>query len=433
MPNEDVQFPLPAASTGYDFSGTSASLIPDSRHDPAQGRADGTFLTENGALVLPVSGGRAVGVPFFTAVKVPVAQIRVDPRNTTRPNFGTNLDHRKGDKAFEQLCKSILQSQGNVDPVICSMSDDYTTVLGEQVPYLDLRVGTRRYWAIKEDELPEILVRIVPANMSVGEQVLLGLIQNETQQPMSILDKSDAIATLVDVNHLLQKVIAARLGVHQSTISRYYNASHQGVRIRRYLANGSLSLDTVTMLIEKIKEDELRETAAMYLVQEVMSGAKAETFIENQLCPKGIAASVALVRQDDDYIQRMEIQGVATYTATPRTSAGPVKEDHYWTRGTPLKASPVRLLNNSHQVGLQGTSDQPEVLLQGLQGQVFFDRAEREGWTTVLVEALEEAYLADLEAITAALRMLKERSNEGGKGTVDSAPGSPIRLQRAAG
>jgi hypothetical protein len=417
--NHDIQFPIPTGATGYDFTSESPSLITDVSRDATLGRQDGTFFTEGGPMLLTVSGGKTIGVPIFTAVKVPVAQIRIDPRLTTRPNFGTNLEHKQ-DKEFRQLCKSILQCQGNVDPVVCSLSDDDLTILGESVPYLDLRVGVRRYWAIVECELPEILVRVVPADMNVGEQLLLGLIQNETQQQLAILDKCDAIATLIDVHHLKQKIVAEKLGYNQSTISRHYNAAHQGVRIRSYLANGSLSLDTVTLLIERIKDSERRETAAIYLVQEVMSGNKAAGFVENELCPTAFSPLVELVRQDDDYVQRLEINTNGAMVPAPRTQAGSTKDDHYWTRGAPLKASPVRLLNFNHQVSLQGSLEQPEVDIATLKAREFFTQCEQQGDTTAQLEALEEAYLADLEAISSALTAMRKRENAGGRGTVDA-------------
>lgn len=398
----------------FDFSAPTPPVIQAVPLGDPQSMGEATVVLHGQAMSVPVSGDRAIGDVQWVAVKVFMAQIVLEEEFVLRRNFGTYEDHANDDE-FKLLKASIEQVKINVDPMLVERTGRTIDLQGQKYPELRVRSGVRRYWALVALGFPDALVRVLPAELSEQERVLLSLIQNETRVDLSILDRCDVVYALYKHYRMRQHVIAARAGLSQGYVSKLIAAAEQPAVIRAFLSKGSLTLEKVYSL-KDIKDDDTRVLAAKYSILHALSAPKVDAMVAELAIPEELGGPSCVLlppaTPNGDVVKRSLVNGVTTDPA-PKAKVVP-----YWKRNAPLRASPVRLLNNRHQVTLSGSLTNPSVTLDSLQSRRFFHQLDRQRATTVELEALEEAMLADLEAIRVAL--------EDGVGEVDP----PLELRR---
>lgn len=401
-PVRHIQTTMSFPSDGlFDFSNPTPSVIGTTPLE-TQVKPGQAVVVEGGiAVPLATQGGKIIGQPTWNATQVFVAQLYVDPSVTSRRNFGTNKDHEK-DEPFLVLRSSIAATKINSEPMLVEATGETVTIQGAAYPRLRVRSGVRRYWALVDLQLPDALVRVLPSEMEQREQLLLSLLQNEMREPLPILDRCDVVNSLFREHGLKQHVIATRVGYSQSYVSRLCQAAEQPARIRTYLSAGSLSLDMVARLAEHIPNDEqLRTLVAQYTVQETLTGPQLKALTAELMVPEAAGGPVVILlppeRPGDVIVKR------SLHTDVVAASPKAAKVTPYWKRGTPLRASPVRLLNHRHAVRMSGNADHPVVHVDTLQSRTFFRDLEKRRATTIDLESLEEALLSDLDAIREAL------------------------------
>ena len=389
----------------FDFNAPTPAILTTSPLGNAAERGTAIVLQEGTALTLPTAGGKIIGEPTWTATRVHLAQIYVDASFTTRRNFGTNHDHQQDDD-FLLLRGSIEQTGINIEPMLVEATGETVTIQGEDFPRLRVRSGVRRYWALIDLQQAQALVRVLPAEMEQREQLLVSLLQNEMREPLAILDRCDVVYALYREFGLKQHVIAQRVGYSQSYVSRLCQAAIQPPRIRTYLSAGSLSLDSIAVLAERLGDEQQRTLVAQYLVQEGLTVAQARALTQELTTPASAGGPVAELiapERSGGAIAKRSLVGdlMPTPPKTPKVTP-------YWKLNTPMQASPVRLLNNRHLVIITGTLQQTNVQVDTLLSRTFFKDLEKRHVTTVELESLEEALLSDLDAIREARETLEQ-------------------------
>ena len=133
--------------------------------------------------------------------------------------------------------------------MICEASTkgEIVTILGEEQPLLYVRGGVRRYWALKKLGFAEALVRVLPPEVDQRERALMGLLQNELRQPLSILDRCDVVYMLDQVYGIKQRIIAKRVGYSPGLyLEACRSAQSNRPVLRSFLSRGSLTLGRCT-------------------------------------------------------------------------------------------------------------------------------------------------------------------------------------------
>ena len=389
----------------FDFNAPTPAILTTSPLGDAAERGTALIMQEGTALSLATAGGKIIGEPTWTATRVHLAQLYVDASFTARRNFGTNRDHAN-DEDFLFLRGSIEQTGINIEPMLVEVTGETVTIQDEAFPRLRVRSGVRRYWALVDLQKAQALVRVLPSEMEQREQLLLSLLQNEMREPLPILDRCDVVYALHREYGLKQHIIAQRVGYSQSYISRLCKAAEQPPRIRTYLSAGSLTLETVAIIAERIEDEQQRTLVAQYLVQEGLSAPQARALTQELTAPAiagGPVAALVPPEQPGGAIVKHNLVG--NILPTPPK---PPKVTPYWKRGTPMQASPVRLLNHRHQVIISGTLEQTNVQVDTLLSRTFFKDLEKRHVTTIELESLEEALLSDLDAIREARETLEQ-------------------------
>jgi len=389
----------------FDFNAPTPAILTASPLGDATKRGTALIMQEGTALSLATAGGKVIGEPTWTATRVHLAQLYVDATFTTRRNFGTNRDHAEDDD-FLLLRGSIEQTGINLEPMLVEATGETVTIQDEDFPRLRVRSGVRRYWALIDLQQAQALVRVLPSEMDQREQLLLSLLQNEMREPLPILDRCDVVYALHREYGLKQHIIAQRVGYSQSYVSRLCKAAEQPPRIRTYLSAETLTLDTVAILAERVSDEQQRTLLAQYAVQEALTGAQVKTIAQEVTVPLAaggpITELIAPERSGGVIIKRNLVGDLMP------TPPKPPKVTPYWKRGTPMQASPVRLLNNRHLVIISGTLEQTNVQVDTLLSRTFFKDLEKRHVTTVELESLEEALLSDLDAIREARETLEQ-------------------------
>ena len=393
----------------FDFNAPTPAILTASPLGDATKRGTALIMQEGTALSLATAGGKVIGEPTWTATRVHLAQLYVDATFTTRRNFGTNRDHAEDDD-FLLLRGSIEQTGINLEPMLVEATGETVTIQDEDFPRLRVRSGVRRYWALIDLQQAQALVRVLPSEMDQREQLLLSLLQNEMREPLPILDRCDVVYALHREYGLKQHIIAQRVGYSQSYVSRLCKAAEQPPRIRTYLSAETLTLDTVAILAERVSDEQQRTLLAQYAVQEALTGAQVKTIAQEVTVPLAaggpITELIAPERSGGVIIKRNLVGDLMP------TPPKPPKVTPYWKRGTPMQASPVRLLNNRHLVIISGTLEQTNVQVDTLLSRTFFKDLEKRHVTTVELESLEEALLSDLDAIREARETLEQDASD---------------------
>jgi ParB/RepB/Spo0J family partition protein len=389
----------------FDFTTPTTPVITSTALDPNVQQGETVIVQQGTSMPMPVIGGKVVGEAKWTAISVYMAQLVIDPNYSLRKGWGLTKDERAKDEEYQLLVESIRQSAGNLEPMLVEWTGKTVPILGEEYPEFRVRSGTRRYWALDDLGLSHALVRVLSADVDEKERLIECLIQNETRQELPTLDKCDLVTILSQQYKMKQHVIAARVGYSQAMVAKLLAAGAQSPRIRAYLSQKSLNLEDVYYL-SMIADVNQRELAARYCVQ---NGWKAKPKkiedLKNALNVPDAAGGptcVLLTSGNDVVIQDLN-NGVTDAAEKPAP-----KETPYWKRTSPLYASPVRLLNNRHILGVQGTRERPQIEVQSLHIVRFVQQLLKQKVAIIDFEALEEACLADLEAGRMAIEELAD-------------------------
>lgn len=391
----------PTDNSLFDFTAPSTAVIQGTAMGDPGDVQQNVIVQDGQTIPVALAGGRIIGKPTWAPTVVSLAQLRLDPRSTIRPNYGTNADHQKDDE-FLALRESIRQTGINVEPILVETTTETVVIDGEVQPVLRVRAGGRRYWVLVDLGFSEALVRVLPDEVAEQDRLMLGLLQNEMREPLAILDRCDVIHTLCKVHGVRQHVVAKKTGYSQSYVSRLCQAAEQTPRIRTYLSNHSLTLEQVALLAERIDNDDERDTAAWWCVQEALSAAQTKEMLNECHPPAELGEPVAALLPPSvpgGLVQKRNLSN-NLLTSGSNQSNGPKP---YWKRGAPLAASPKRILQHHHSVMVSGTSKHPVVHVDTLESRTFFRQLERQKATTVDLVQLEEAMLSDLEAIRQAI------------------------------
>ncbi|WP_431879204.1 ParB/RepB/Spo0J family partition protein [Amycolatopsis sacchari] len=152
------------------------------------------------ALQLAVRRELAEHRPVQTA-RIPLAKLRVHPRHVRRD---------LGD--LSELAES-LANDGQRQIITVERRGDFYQILD----------GHRRYGAATIAGLPRLAAEIVPARTD-AEAMAIMLTTGVHTKPLSPAERRHAVRALIDEEHMPTAEVAARCGVTQATIRRWYHA-----------------------------------------------------------------------------------------------------------------------------------------------------------------------------------------------------------------
>jgi ParB/RepB/Spo0J family partition protein len=318
------------------------------------------------------------------------------------------------DETFPALMESIRQTGGNIDPLFCEATGDLMDEGGEKRPILLVRAGVRRYYALTRLGMAEALIRALPPDAEPKRVTLVSLITNEMREPLSVLDRADVVAMLIDDYGLKQHVIAQYAGISQPTVSRLNMLASQPPIIKTMVSNESLNLVEVEKLNKRFKDDPvLRGLVARYYVY--LGGKEGDSSIDEIAYqvdpPPGISPAGHLSLQGEEIIFTPRLPAPKQKPSEADLSlplTPPKKPVPYWQRGKPLFAVPTRILQNHHPVQITGPLSAPKVTRESLHIIQFLEQSKRE--RAFDVTALEEAMCSDQEAIREALERQRAQS-----------------------
>lgn len=367
--------------------------------EPVRGMAERSIIMNGGVSPTTVIGGKQVGDPVASIIRVAVAQLSLPDDFRLRHDYNPD-----DDESFVSLRDSIHHTGINVEPILCEATESMVDVDGERVPMLLVRSGERRYWALKRLQLPYAQVRLIPAESQAGATLLLSLIINEMREPLPQLDKCDIVAMLIDEYKMKQHTVSSYTGYSQSYVSRLNMASKQPTIIRSYLANGSLNIDVIEGINKRFKDDvAMREMAARYIVHQGLTGGQLADMLNSIAPPEGLPPSGYLRLSAGGDVEFISPQGAVK--AKPGQALRLVSDQRtpYWKRTTPMLATPLRITEHHHPVEVMGDKASPTVNVESLHITQLMEMLRHDRAKAVDVQALEEAYLSDLEAIREAL------------------------------
>jgi ParB family chromosome partitioning protein len=167
------------------------------------------------------------------------------------------------DEALEELASSI-KAKGVIQPVI---------VKRDTVNTFQLIAGERRWRAAKKaglKRLPAIVKEAAPA-----ESLELALIENIQREDLNPLEAAEAFQRLINDFNLTHEELSSKVGKDRATVSNYLRILKLPPDIKKWIADGSLSIGHAKALLQ-IENLNLQVEAARRIIQKGLSVREAE-------------------------------------------------------------------------------------------------------------------------------------------------------------
>ena len=154
--------------------------------------------------------------------KIALGQIIADAQH--RENF--NQDELK------QLADS-LEADGLIAPIVVRWDNTRSKYV--------IIAGERRYRAAKLCGWKEITCDVKPDEITTGEIAELQLAENHARKNLNPIELAKAFQDVIDKNGYTVRELSTRLGVNETTVSRYTRLLNLAEDLQRLVADGTVS------------------------------------------------------------------------------------------------------------------------------------------------------------------------------------------------
>lgn len=174
-------------------------------------------------------------------------------------------------EGLEELAGSIRE-HGVLQPLsVRRTAGGYELVSGER------RLRAARMAGLQE--VPCIILRVDQENSS-----LLALVENLQRRDLDFVEEATALSRLICTYNLSQEEAARRIGKSQSAVANKLRLLRLSPQVLRLLLEAGCTERHARALL-RLEDPELQLKAARYIVQERLTVAKAEAYVESLLSP----------------------------------------------------------------------------------------------------------------------------------------------------
>lgn len=147
---------------------------------------------------------------------------------------------------------------------------------------LELVSGERRLRASKLAGLTEVPCIIV--SVDGQESSLLALVENLQRRDLDFVEEAAALSSLIQTYRLSQEEAARRVGKSQSAVANKLRLLRLPPQVLKLLLEAGCTERHARALL-RLEDPELQQKAAQYIVQEHLTVAKSEAYVESLLSP----------------------------------------------------------------------------------------------------------------------------------------------------
>ena len=195
-------------------------------------------------------------------VKLPVSRILPNPAQP-RKDFDQ--------AALESLAQSIKEN-GLLQPVTVRRENGgYTLIAGER------RLRACKLAGLKE--IPAIVTECAPEDSAV-----LALLENLQRKDLQMFEQANALVNLLREWHITQEEAAKRLGISQSYLANKLRLLKLSPEEQSEILEYKLTERHARALL-RLEEPELQRTAARHVVEQGLTVARTEEYVETLLHP----------------------------------------------------------------------------------------------------------------------------------------------------
>lgn len=192
---------------------------------------------------------------------------QLEPVHDTGPDFrlvpleqivGNKQQPRKtfDDAKIQELSESIKQ-HGVLQPVVLRQVDER----------FELVVGERRWRAAVKAGLTEIPAVI--RHVDDLQALEYGLIENLHRQDLNPLEEAMAYKMLLEMSGLTQEELANTIGIDRSTISNMVRLLGLPLEVKKFLAEGDLSIGHAKALLGLASQDAQRDLTQLIIAKQL--------------------------------------------------------------------------------------------------------------------------------------------------------------------
>ena len=174
-------------------------------------------------------------------------------------------------EGLEELAESIRE-HGVLQPLsVRKTAGGYELVSGER------RLRASRMAGLKE--VPCIVLRVDQESSS-----LLALVENLQRRDLDFVEEAAALSRLICTYNLSQEEAARRIGKSQSAVANKLRLLRLSPQVLKLLLEAGCTERHARALL-RLEDPELQLKAAQYIVQEHLTVAKSEAYVESLLSP----------------------------------------------------------------------------------------------------------------------------------------------------